>query len=421
MIKISFSQRYLYKFFYSCLLIFSVTFVFCIAVTKPGIQHYHKSNVVNMVNGTAFRPFVYRTLVPYIANKINASIPQKTRQIIAQTTENNSTLKLIFSDRKWKVGYASEYYIVLILMYISLWGFAFSLTYLFKGVFKTHERFRDTVCLLTILGLPCLYTYNTYIYDFTTLFLFTLGLATVIRQKWTTYLWIFVLACINKETTILLTCIYAIHFFRHPKLDLSTYLFILGIQIVNFTSIKIVIDWLFLHNPGSIAEFWLERNAKLLLHPYSIANYLQWFVLGFLVIYKWSEKPLFLKQGLLILIPLLGTTLFWGWINELRDYYEAYPIVILLIAYSMARILGVSIQTATLPSTDDPFKEPTDTCAKVPNSDKSSGFSLDESNPQRSILDARPGEDAYPGSPTASDPRMISSSETPRSLHKELK
>ena len=377
MIKILFSQRYIYKFFYSCLLTFSVTFVFCIAVTNPGIQSYYKSNVVNMVNGTAYRPFMYRVLVPYIANKINASISPETRQIIAQTTEDNSTLRSIFSDRKWNIGYASEYYIVLILMYISLWGFAFSLRYFFKGIFKAHERLKDAVCLLAILGLPCLYWY-TYIYDFTTLFLFTLGLATMTRQKWETYLLIFIFACVNKETTILLTCIYAIHFFRHPKLNLSTYLFILAIQIVIYTSIKIVIDSLFLHSPGSTVEFWLERNIQLLLNPYSISNYLQWFVLGFLVIYKWSEKPLFLKQGLLILIPLLGTTFFWGWINELRDYYEAYPIVILLIAYSIARILDVSIQTATLPFTDDPFKEPTDTCAEVPNSDKNLSFSLDD-------------------------------------------
>ncbi len=244
MIKILFSQRYIYKFFYSCLLTFSVTFVFCIAVTNPGIQSYYKSNVVNMVNGTAYRPFIYRALVPYIANKINASISPETRQIIAQTTEDNSTLRSIFSDRKWKIGYASEYYIVLILMYISLWGFAFSLRYFFKGMFKTHERFQDAVCLLAILGLPCLYRY-TYIYDFTTLFLFTLGLATMTRQKWETYLLIFIFACVNKETTILLTCIYAIHFFRHPKLNLSTYLFILAIQIVIYTSIKIVIDSLF--------------------------------------------------------------------------------------------------------------------------------------------------------------------------------
>jgi len=156
---------------------------------------------------------------------------------------------------------------------------------------------------------------------------------------------IFVLACLNKETTILLTCIFAIHFFKHHKLNLSTYIYLLFIQIAMFVSIKIFIDMLFIHNPGGLVEFWLPRNINLLLRPYPIILYLQWFALGFFVIYKWSEKPLFLKQGLLILIPLLGTAVFWGWIIELRAYYEAYPIVMLLLAHSVASILGLSINT----------------------------------------------------------------------------
>ncbi len=345
MLNVSSYYKYAYKLLYISLLIFSTTFVFCMAVTNPGIQWFYRSTVPNMVNGTAYKPYVYRVLIPFIANQINSSIPEQTRNTIALVTENNTVLKPIFSDRKWAIGYASEYYVVLLLMYASLWGFVFSFKYLFRGLFKTSERFLDAVSVLTILCLSCLYWPYTYIYDFTTLFLFTLGLATMIRCAWRSYLLIFVLACLNKETTILLTCIFAIHFFKHHKLNLSTYIYLLFIQIAMFVSIKIFIDMLFIHNPGGLVEFWLPRNINLLLRPYPIILYLQWFALGFFVIYKWSEKPLFLKQGLLILIPLLGTAVFWGWIIELRAYYEAYPIVMLLLAHSVASILGLSINT----------------------------------------------------------------------------
>src|SRR5207245_724274 len=125
---------------------------------------------------------------------------------------------------------------------------------------KTSERFIDAVSVLTVLALPCLYWPYTYIYDFTTLFLFTFGLAAMVRCKWISYLFIFVLACINKETTILLTCIYAIHFFRHQKLKVSSYIVLLLVQIAMFVSIKIFIDTLFMHSPGSLIEFWLKRN-----------------------------------------------------------------------------------------------------------------------------------------------------------------
>ena len=345
MLNASSYHKYAYRLLYLCLLIFCTTFAFCIAVTNPGIQWFSKSTVPSMLNATAYRPFVYRALVPFVANKINSSIPEETRNTITRVTENNTMLKPIFSDRKWPIKYANEYYIVLVLMYASLWGFVFSFKYFFRGLFKTSERFIDAVSVLTILGLPCLYWPYVYIYDFTTLFLFTFGLATMVRCKWIAYLFIFALACINKETTILLTCIYAIHFFKDQKLKVSTYIILLLIQIAMFVSIKIFIDTLFIRNPGDLVDFWLKRNITLLLSPYPIVLYLQWLALGFFVIYKWSEKPLFLKRGLLILIPLLGTTLFWGWINELRDYYEAYPIVILLLSYSIARILGMSINT----------------------------------------------------------------------------
>ncbi len=298
-----------------------------------------------MVNGTAYRPYIYRVLVPFVANKIILSIPEQTRITITQVTENNATLKSFFSDRRWYTGYASEYYVVLILMYASLWGFVFSFKYLFRGLFKTSERFLDAASVLAILGLPCLYWFNTYIYDFMTLFLFTLGLATMIRRKWRSYLFIFVFACINKETTILLTYIFAIHFFKHQKLNLSTYILLLFVQVTIFGSIKIFIDMLFIHNPGGLVEFWLKRNIMLWLRPYPIALYLQWAALGLLVIYKWSEKPLFLKQGLLIFIPLLVTMALWGTVYELRAFYEAYPIVFLLISHSMANILDVRINT----------------------------------------------------------------------------
>lgn len=43
-----------------------------------------------------------------------------------------------------------------------------------------------------------------------------------------------------------------------------------------------------------------------------------------------------------------------------------------------------------------------------------------ESNPQDSILYAKPGDPAYPGSPAAFDPRLTSSPETPETLPKEL-
>jgi hypothetical protein len=64
-----------------------------------------------------------------------------------------------------------------------------------------------------------------------------------------------------------------------------------------------------------------------------------------MVSHRWFEKPLFLRHSLWILPVLVATCFFFGWLDELRDYYEAYPIVFLLMIYSAGRLVGIKIKT----------------------------------------------------------------------------
>ena len=43
-------------------------------------------------------------------------------------------------------------------------------------------------------------------------------------------------------------------------------------------------------------------------------------------------------------LPLLILTLLIRYLDELRDYYEVYPIVIIFIAHGIARILDVNFK-----------------------------------------------------------------------------
>jgi hypothetical protein len=42
-----------------------------------------------------------------------------------------------------------------------------------------------------------------------------------------------------------------------------------------------------------------------------------------------------------MLLPLVLLTLFFGLLDEYRDYYEVYPAVLLLVGHSLARLLRV--------------------------------------------------------------------------------
>jgi hypothetical protein len=66
-------------------------------------------------------------------------------------------------------------------------------------------------------------------------------------------------------------------------------------------------------------------------------------VLWLLTAYGWARKPVFLRKGLLItLIPLVFLALFFGYVDELRDYYEAFPFLFLLWLPTIVEVFGPS-------------------------------------------------------------------------------
>ena len=59
-----------------------------------------------------------------------------------------------------------------------------------------------------------------------------------------------------------------------------------------------------------------------------------------LVIYHWRAKPLFLRKATIYFIILFLLAMTYGYINELRAYYDALPIVYLLAAMGGYKLYG---------------------------------------------------------------------------------
>ena len=108
--------------------------------------------------------------------------------------------------------------------------------------------------------------------------------------------------------------------------------------------IKSVLYFVFKSNPGTFIEFHLIDHNLRLLTGYDLTFAVTILGIILLVFYKWNEKPNFLKTSLWTFIPLIILTLFLGYLDELRDYYEVYPDVIIFIVHSIARILDVNFK-----------------------------------------------------------------------------
>lgn len=318
--------------------------VFAVFIQFSGINLNPAARFSDMVYGKAARPFVYRVLMPASIRLIASVIPPQTKTAANGTLEEYHLVREVLARFNTQPEDAVESLIALTLLYLSLLGFVFALRYLLTGVFRAPTVFTDLVPLLAALGLVLFFTHG-YLYDFSTLLLFTLGLGLMVRANWRAYLPVFVLACLNKETAILLTLVFAVHFYRNPRIDRARFARLLASQIAIYAAIRLLLTWIFRNNPGSLIEFHLHRHwAVYKRYPLlAIASTLLWILVAFLMFYKWREKPRFLLHGTLIIIPLFALHMLWGWPYEFRVFYEVYPIMVLLSAHTTSSALGVQV------------------------------------------------------------------------------
>lgn len=331
------------------------TVILVIFVQDPGFNNVGQALLKDMVYGEAKRPYVYRTLLPTTVRLITLSIPEATRESIIERMRGNNLVMKVFNKLDWEIEYFIEYIISCILMYLTLLGFCYAIRYLFKGVYLSTKIFTNITPLIALVCLPPFFKYTNYIWDFPTLMFSALLLGLMVREKFHLFYIIFPLSCINKETTILMSMVFAIHFYKEGmnKSHLAIHLLC---QLAVFTVIKTIINIIFIENRGGLVEFQLLVHNYKVLTAYSIPTLVAWIAVVASVIHKWREKPPFLKRGLWIMVPLFVASIFFAFIDELRDFYDAFPIFFLLFIYSLGHILGIEIKST--PAGSPAEKEP---------------------------------------------------------------
>ncbi|MCW8994910.1 MAG: hypothetical protein OQK77_03755 [Psychromonas sp.] len=315
-------------------------------VKLPPINGDEQSMFSEMVYGTAWKPFVYRTLLPTTVRLVSGVIPEEIHNSLTEKFESNHSLVLVLEKLKWESEFITEYLIAMVLMYFSLLGFVYVFRKLFDEIYSSHLWFKNLISVILLLAIPAMFqpNYSNYVYDFPALFLFTLGLLLLRQRKWNYFLVIFLISCFNKETTILLTLIFAIHFYKKDEVTRKFYYKFITFQLIIFAAVKILLFILFKNNPGGFVEFHLIDRNYLLFNGYSLTTFVVLLIIFLTIFSRWNEKPKFLKDALWIAIPLVILTFLLGFFDELRDFYEVFPVIILLISLNIARILGVEFK-----------------------------------------------------------------------------
>jgi len=316
-------------------------FILNIFLVSPGIDGYDRARFGDMVYGKAYKPFVYRQLLPLIVRGTTALYPQNAAEFLRSAIAQIPPLQAKFDDSNWEQKLYPEFFTAAILMWASLVGWGYSLRYLLRSFYRVSPAVENTVVLLAIAILPAFFDKCNYIYDFPLLLLFTLGLALLARRKMGWFAVVFILGCVNKETTILLTLIFLIDCASDAQFGKVKYHFWLIFQVSAFLIIKFLLFFAFTKNPGGMVEFhFLEYNLGM-LGKAGLETVITLGAVGLTVFHGWQDKPRFLRKALWIAIPLFVLTLLFGYIDEQRDFYELYPVVLMLILPSIWRLLRI--------------------------------------------------------------------------------
>lgn len=323
-------------------------------IRMPGIDGYAPARVVDMIYGQAGKPYVNRQLVPATVRLISTITPDFIKTGVRDLANSHFPADTYLAKFRFQPEYLYEYLWVMLSMYLSLLGFQYIYGKLLKHTFDAKATFYDFAPFLTLLVLPLIIRMYVYLNDFPNLFLFTLILYFMVKEKFIPMLIAFFFACINKETTILLTMPLALYFYKKPDYQInfkdsitnifknSKLLQLLTTQVGIYFIVKSVIAFIFRNNKGTQMEFHLiDHNLPIIFAPYNLEVFAALMFFTLLVLYKWNEKPEFFKKATIMFWPLLILGIFGGWIDEFRSYYyELFAIFSILITYSIYSIIG---------------------------------------------------------------------------------
>lgn len=262
----------------------------------------------DLAAGTAYRPFQFRVLVPWLANGLSA------------------------------VGWGDLVFCYQTVEFGAVVGLYYAFRYLLSGFFQG-----DSLRILPFAifyPLPWNYLLAQEIpillpYDLPAVMFFTIGLALLQRRNWKWFYPVFAVGCLNRETMIFLTlALVAVELGRRPWRGLLPHG---AAQAAIWLLIKSAVAWYYQGNPGSAFELYhvgtdvphFRTNLVLFLTPVSLLLLLSNFGFAWVILLAGRRKlsSPFLRRSLWIIPPFFLTLLIGTNVNESRLYGELIPLV----------------------------------------------------------------------------------------------
>lgn len=311
-----------------------VLFVFLV---RPGMTGHHRADFPQIMDGTAHRPYVSRALVPLAVRAIAALTPTPVRDGIQSSLRGREFV----DDVGWYDAYLFEFALTTLVMLLCLVGFTWVLKRLTEAVYGFPRAVNNLAPIAALFLLPLFFRYYSYPYDPATLLLYSMAVLFLIQRRFFWFVAAVALASANKETSILLIPLYAVYeWTQERRVPVGR----LAAVVAAWGLVRGALMWIYQDNPGAMLESHFTEHTVWFFAKFPMAmRYTLVVVVLFLIPARnrWHQKPVFLRAGLAVtLVPLVVMGSIFGFVDELRGYYEAFPFLYLLGVPSVVRWLG---------------------------------------------------------------------------------
>jgi hypothetical protein len=309
-----------------------------------------------MLDHTAERPYVYRVLSPEIIKAGAALLPEglvSERQDFL--LEHSPLLQYRRPGERWSLEKSTRWHVAYFYLFACLIGVLFAARALTARACDVSPLFADFAPVVALLCLPVTFHFGGYMYDFPELLLLLLCLLMIVTGRLAWYYPLYLLAILNKESNVLIPAFFlAFLWDRMPRRSLVIHL---GVQLLVGWSLVLALRFAFLENTGSQALFVLPLNLLFwtspeaywqFITPYAPlisvprgANLITLFVVGFVLIWRWSEKPAaFRRLVLLSAVCTLPLFVFFSFLDEIRALSIMFPGIYLMACFTVNDVYG---------------------------------------------------------------------------------
>ena len=298
---------------------------------QQGVTAWREARLPDLVAGTAGRPYVLRALVPVLVRVTSAVVPARTQRRVSRHVARAAgrLSQQMLTALAWDEDDLFQYLVAAGLAYGSLLASSFAIRSLYAHLHPGHLRMSEAVGLVALAALPLTFRQGAhFFYDFPTLLLWAVALLLLLRPPGVLYYVVFALAVLNKETSALITVVFALAWWdRLPRAAVARHVLF---QIVIWMAIRGAVLYIFRDNPGETFERNMALNLSLMASRTSVPHLILFGSLLAAAIALPREHRL-LRATFAILGPLVAAYFVVGKYGEIRFFYEAYPASIILV------------------------------------------------------------------------------------------